>query len=222
MKISKTLLTICLMFVFLGYAQHKLTGKVIDFKNKPVANAKIYLDSIYSNSETNKDGNFEVQVPDKEITINVYSYQYGLLSSKYNGETTMNFIFLETENSKRIRKGSKVSLVYSKADQKYQVLNSQSINAENDKNKGMYTNVYEMIRGKLAGVSVSSDNKITIRGVSSLNYTTEPLFVVDGIIVSSIDYIFPNNVKKISVLKGAEAAIYGARGTSGVLVITTK
>ena len=79
-----------------------------------------------------------------------------------------------------------------------------------------------MIRGKLAGVSVSSDNKITIRGVSSLNYTTEPLFVVDGIIVSSIDYIFPNNVKKISVLKGAEATIYGARGTSGVLVITTK
>ena len=48
MKISKMLLTICLSFVLFGYGQNKLIGKVVDFNNKPVAKAKIYLDSIYS------------------------------------------------------------------------------------------------------------------------------------------------------------------------------
>jgi TonB-dependent Receptor Plug Domain len=222
MKISKTILAICLLFVVFGFAQNKLTGKVVDFKNNPVAKAKIYLDSIYSNVETNKKGDFEVLVPEKVTEINVYSYEYGLLTSKYNKETTINFIFLETDNSKKIKKGSKVSLVYSKYEQKYQVINPRGINAENDKTVQIYNTIYDMIRGKLAGVSVSNDNKITIRGVSSLRYTTEPLFVVDGMIVSSIDYLSPNNVKTIKVLKGAEASIYGAQGTSGVIVITLK
>ncbi len=222
MKISKTILALCLLFVFFGYAQNKLTGKVVDFKNKPVAKAKIYLDSVYSNVETNKEGAFEVSVPEKVSVINVYSDQYGLLSSAFNKETLMNFIFLETEKSKKIKKGSTVSVVYSKSDQKYQVINPQSIDASKDKSIQIYNTIYDMIRGKLAGVTVSGDNKITIRGVSSFYYTAEPLFVVDGVIVSSIDYLFPNNVKKISVLKGAEASIYGAQGTSGVIVITTK
>ncbi len=222
MKTSKTVLTTCLLFVFFGFAQNKLKGNVVDFKNKPISKAKIYLDSIYSNVETNKDGDFEIPLPEKVSVINVYSEQYGLLSSPFNKETSMNFIFLETEKSKKIKKGSKVSILYSKSDQKYKIINSESINSGNDKNTAIYNNVYDMIRGKLAGVSVSADNKITIRGVSSLNYIAEPLFVVDGVIVSSIDYLFPNNIKKISVLKGADASIYGARGTSGVIVITTK
>ncbi len=222
MKISKTLITICCLFVCFGFAQNKLSGKVFNYKNKPVAKAKIYLDSVFSNVETNKEGNFEVQLTDKVGAINVYSDEYGLLSSPFNKETSMNFKFLEPEKSKKNKKGSKVAVVYSKIDQKYQVVNSQSINAENDKNAAIYNSVYDMIRGKLAGVSVSSDNKITIRGVNSIRNYSDPLFVVDGSIVSSIDYLSPYNVKTIHVLKGADASIYGAQGSSGVIVITTK
>lgn len=222
MKTSKRLLIFCLLLVCFGFAQNKLTGKVTNFKNQPVSKAKIYLDSIDSNIETNKEGMFEVLLSNKVGTINVYSEKYGLLSSKFNDETSMNFIFLEPKTSKKDQKGSKFSIVYSKTDQKYQVVNSPSLNTLNDKNAAIYNTVYDMIRGKLAGVSVSSDNKITIQGVSSLRYIAEPLFVVDGIIVSSIDHIVPINVKSIHVLKGAEASIYGARGSSGVIVITTK
>ena len=222
MKISKTILAICMLFVFLGFAQNKLKGKVVDYKNKPVAKAKIYLDSIYSNVETNKEGDFEVQLPAKVTTINVYSDEFGLLSSKFNNETTINFMFLEADKLKKPKKGSTVSLVYSKSNQKYQVVNSQSIDASKDKNVTIYNTVFDMIRGKLAGVTVSSDNKITIRGVSSIRNISDPLFVVDGSIVSNIDYLSPNNIKKISVLKGADASIYGAQGSSGVIVITTK
>lgn len=212
------LLTICLSFVLFGYGQNKLTGKVVDFNNKPVAKAKIYLDSIYSKVATNKDGNFEVLIPTKVSTINVYSDEYGLLSSKYNNEDKMSFVFLEPDKSKKIKKGSDVSIAYSKSEDKY-VAKSQSTSTSTDKRT--YNTIYDMIRGKVAGVSVSRDNKITIQGVSSINFVSEPLFVVDGMIVSNIDYIIPNNVKSIRVLKGAEASAYGSQGSNGVIVITT-
>ncbi|MFI0491330.1 TonB-dependent receptor plug domain-containing protein [Flavobacterium sp.] len=222
MKISKTLIAICLLFVAFGFAQNKLKGKVVDFKNKPVAKAKIYLDSIYSKVETNKEGDFEVQLPEKVSTINVVSDEYGLLSSPFNKETSMNFIFLETEKSKKIKKGSKISVVYSKSDQKYKVINTTNLDYANDKNIQIYNNIYDMIRGKIAGVSVSNTNQILIRGVNSVNSGLDPLLVVDGGIVTTLDYINPKDVKKISVLKGAEAAIYGSQGANGVIIVTTK
>ncbi|MFV5699427.1 TonB-dependent receptor plug domain-containing protein [Flavobacterium sp. ZT3R17] len=224
MKISKTLLFILLLFVGFGYAQNKLTGKVMNSNNKPVANAKIYLDSIYSNVETNKNGDFEVQLPEKVSVINVYSHEYGLLSSKYSNESIMNFMFLESEKSikERTKKGDKISIGYSEVDKKYKVNNSEGISLPNDKNAITYNTIYDMIRGRLSGVTVSRDNKITIRGVSSIRNISEPLFVVDGMIVSNIDYISPNNVKNISVLKGADASIYGSQASAGVIVIKTK
>ena len=65
-----------------------------------------------------------------------------------------------------------------------------------------------------------SGKSIKINGSSSLNVSTEPLFVVDGIIVYSIDDISPKTVKSIEVLKGPDASIYGMRGANGVIVIT--
>ena len=222
MKNIKKILLVIILISAVGSAQNKLTGKVTDFNSKPISKAKVFLDSIYSNVETDKNGDFEVLLPEKTGVINIYSDEYGLLSSKFNNENKMNFIYLEAEKSKRPKKGSKVSLVYSASEQKYQVNNSHSIDASSDKNKTVYNTIFDMIRGRLAGVSVSRDNKITIRGVSSVRNTSEPLFVVDGSIVSGIDHIIPNNVKEINVLKDAEASIYGAQGSSGVIVITTK
>lgn len=224
MKITKLLLFAMLLFVGFGYGQKKLTGKVTNYKNKPVAGVKIYLDTVYSNVATNKEGEFEVQLPENVGAINVYSYEYGLLSSKFNNEDKMNFMFLEPEKEAkaRLKKGDKVSIGYSEVDQKFLVNTTQSITETTDKNAAIYTNIYDMIRGRLAGVSVSRDRKITIRGVSSIRNISEPLFVVDGMIVSSIDHILPNNVKSINVLKGGDAAIYGSQASAGVLVIKTK
>jgi TonB-dependent SusC/RagA subfamily outer membrane receptor len=61
--------------------------------------------------------------------------------------------------------------------------------------------------------------KITIRGVNSVN-STDPLLIVDGIVVSSIDDIIPSMVKSIEILKGSDASIYGSRGANGVVMIT--
>lgn len=66
-------------------------------------------------------------------------------------------------------------------------------------------------------------NKILIRGISSINSSTEPLIVVDGTPQTNIDWINPNDVKSIDVLKdGGSSAIYGSRGANGVIIINLK
>ena len=224
MKNSKMVLFVFLLLVSFGNAQNKLIGKVTDSKNKPVVSAKVYLDSVFTNVETNRNGDFEVVLPEKVNMINIYSHEYGLLSSKFNNENIMNFMFLDSDKSTkgRVKKGDKITIGYSEADKKYTVNNSEGTSVPNDKNAVVYNTIYDMIRGRLSGVSVSRDNKITIRGVSAIRNVSEPLFVVDGMIVSGVDYLSPNNIKNISVLKGAEAAIYGSQASSGVIVIKTK
>ena len=87
--------------------------------------------------------------------------------------------------------------------------------------KTIYRNIYELIQGKCAGVMVNGTS-ITIRGENSINSSTEPLFIVNGAPQTSIDWINPNDVKSIDVLKDSATAIYGARGANGVIVITLK
>jgi len=85
----------------------------------------------------------------------------------------------------------------------------------------VYQDIYDMIRGRIAGVEVSG-RSIKVRGTNSLNVSTEPLFVVDGVIVREIDDIAPETVKSIEVLKGPDASAYGIKGSNGVIVITRK
>ena len=222
MKKSKSLLLILLLIVGFVQGQNKLIGTVTNSTNQPIANANVYLDSISAKTTTNKKGEFEVLVPKSTKVINVYSAEYGLLTSAYQNETKMNFMFLETVKIKNNTNSNDISLGYDKEENQYKVLNKQSINAEKDKTSTTFATIFDLIRGRLSGVSVSRDNKITIRGASSIRNIGDPLFVLDGMIVSSIDFISPNNVKTVRVLKGAEASIYGAQGTNGVIVITTK
>jgi TonB-dependent SusC/RagA subfamily outer membrane receptor len=206
MKTFNKILFLLLLVFSLGNAQTVLTGKVLNYKKKPVANASIYLDTIDSNVVTNKDGEFSLTVPEKVKTIKVHAKKYGWLSSAYNNETKMDFMYLESDKSKDEKGAS----------------NPQSLSLEKDKNTITYRTIYDMIRGKIAGVVVQPDNTIIIRGINSIKNNAEPLFVVDGSVVSSIDYIVPSEVKSITVLKDADASIYGSRGSSGVIVIKMK
>lgn len=93
------------------------------------------------------------------------------------------------------------------------------------------TNAIQAMQGQVAGVDVTSDQRpgqigdITIRGVRSLTASNNPLFVVDGVPLTTggIDYLNPTDIQSINVLKDASAtAIYGSRGANGVVIITTK
>jgi len=90
------------------------------------------------------------------------------------------------------------------------------------------TNIYEMLQGQVPGISVSTTSepgamsRVQIRGVGSFN-TVGPLYVLDGMIVNDVNHLNPNEIETMQVLKDASAAaIYGARGANGVILITTK
>lgn len=93
-----------------------------------------------------------------------------------------------------------------------------------DNNFCHYSDIYELIKGRMPGVEVvggGREPEVIIRGISSINATNNALFVVDGVVVSSISHISPCHVKNINVLKDSSASIYGSRGANGVVIINT-
>jgi TonB-dependent SusC/RagA subfamily outer membrane receptor len=198
---------ICTLLLASGFvqAQTTVTGKVINYKNKAVSGAELYLDSIATEVTTNKSGEYTLVVPENVKTLKVHSKKYGWLSSAYAKETKMDFMYLDTAPT---------------TDKSLTPPNG--LKPEKDKTTVSYRTIYDMMRGRIAGVTVQQDNTIIIRGINSIRNNSEPLFVVDGNVVNSIDFIVPNEVLSINVLKDAEASIYGSRGSSGVIVIKLK
>lgn len=92
----------------------------------------------------------------------------------------------------------------------------------NEREAMIYNSMTDYLKGRVAGLDVTPDGKILIRGVSSINGPNEALIVVDGSIVSDVNVYRPNEVEKVEVLKDASSSIYGSRGANGVVLITLK
>ncbi|MBR1538754.1 MAG: TonB-dependent receptor plug domain-containing protein [Bacteroidales bacterium] len=106
-----------------------------------------------------------------------------------------------------------------KDDLSYSVSSLQPAEGES-----FYTNMYDYLRGRVAGVEVGPENtpsSIRIRGVNSINSSTAPLILVDGV-ETDLDSVNPNDVQSVSVLKDSSSSIYGVRGGNGVILINTK
>lgn len=208
-----------MLFSSFIFGQTSLIGKITNNKGEPIVNAIIYLDTVQTNCTTNVIGFFEVKVPEGTKEITLYTPKYGYLTYKYNNEKRLSIIFNEPKTEKNnIQNNYK----YSTSNNENINESVNSLNGKNDKNNSSYRNIYEYIDGKVAGVTVSNSNEITIRGGSSWELSNEPLFVVDGVIVNSIGNISPSDVDRIIILKGVETSIYGSRGSNGVLEIITK
>ncbi len=225
MKNTCLIITTLLIFGTLnGFAQDFLTGTVTNSKKKPVSNALIYLDTINSGVITDKKGFYKVEIPDSMESINVYSYKYGLLSSAINDNLVINFVYLDGKKNKKdkIRKGKNVAITYSEDEKKFVARSVPELESDVEKEFATYRTIYDLLRGRIAGVTVTQTNQIRIRGANSVVGSGDPLFVVDGTPVFSIDNIQPVDVQDIKVLKGPDASVYGSRGSNGVIVITTK
>jgi len=197
-------------------------GTVIDPENKPVKRAVILLDGNQTNTVTNFAGNFKIRVmPDVKVIMACHQ-SIGAGKIEFTGQSE---ITITIDNKTPIPMGvqfnepeeEQVNIGYGTVAKKDLTNSAQSIDARQSKYLS-YTNIYEMIKGELPGVQVNG-HSIVIRGLSSINSGTDPLFVVDGMVVGSLDQISPREVKSISVLKGSESAIYGSRGANGVIII---
>ena len=99
---------------------------------------------------------------------------------------------------------------------------SYSISSIKRDEKEVYSNMYDYLRGRVAGVEVRPDNSIFIRGHNSMNASMDPLILLDGTEITDLNLVNPYDVYSVDVLKDASSAIYGMRGANGVILITTK
>jgi len=198
-----------------------VSGYVMDASCKPVAGALVLVDSKNTAVTTDDNGYYKVKVGHDANLIGVLVQGNEVRSEFIDNRTEINFslkdLVVPFNNDPHHRDPEKaVDVGISEIPAHTAVVMDRS------KNKNCpYSNIYEMIQGKVAGVYVRGQT-ISMRGNSSISGDNSPLLVVDGVIVESIDHIMPVNVQTITFLKGASAAIYGSRGLNGVIAISLK
>ncbi len=198
-------------------------GQVVDSKGEAIIGATVKVKGTQSGSVTDFDGNFSIN-----------GVRRGTLVITYVGYVTKEVEFKSGESVKvTLVEDTKVVdevVVIGYGVQKKSSTTGaiSSVKAEDMENRTI-SSVQEALQGKTAGVQLISSGtgpgdtgSIRVRGVSS-NASTEPLYVVDGVRLSNISGLDPNNIESMEVLKdGASAAIYGAEAGNGVILITTK
>ena len=196
-----------------------ITGIATDMNNQPVVNAVILVDTKNSGILTDSQGMYKIKVKPRATRIAVLKLSGGQTEEEIAGRTVINFKLsdLYTTEAKDEPGDKMVNIGYGYAAKKDLTTSVRKIDASISKNAN-YSNIYEMLRGVDPSVQVNG-NRVVIRGVGS-NSSTDPLFVVDGVVIPNIDNINPQLVKSIEILKGADASIYGARGANGVIMIT--
>jgi len=227
---AKVLLLIMIAVIAAGEAtgQKKnmlvtVTVTVTDTLMVPVSGVLIVADGQSTGVITGKNGTYRVKVKPGISSRGAYTSNMGSAITAFEGGNMVDFVLdgrIGMPNFKPdIPYGEqRVDVGYGTKSRKELTTDVGYIDGQEDINAS-YTTIYDMIQGRVPGVQVSG-SKITIRGVNSINSGTDPLFVVDGVVVNSIDNISPRQVKSISVLKGSDASIYGSRGAGGVILIT--
>jgi TonB-dependent SusC/RagA subfamily outer membrane receptor len=202
-----------------------ISGYVTDVNNQPVADALILTDRQQTDVVTNRKGFFKVRITPETRMIGAYSTVHGSAEAPLDGEPEIKIILYGTFAitgfmPKSLEGEEMVNIGYGKARKKDLATSPGYIDGSGTRYNS-YISIYDMIRGEVPGVQVTGD-KILIRGASSINLSNDPLFIVDGMAVSSINHIMPREVKSISILKGSDAAIYGTRAAGGVILIDLK
>lgn len=199
-----------------------VTGLVTDANQRPLVGALILIDGKNTSIVTDDSGVYKLKVKPDADSITIVTFTNGINTEAINGRTNIDFVLgaagsSDKNASDKKTADKKVDIGYGKVSEKDVLTHVNTIDGRNSK-YATYKNVYEILKGT-PGVIVKG-NSVQLQGPSSFNSGTQPIFVVDGMIVESVDGISPAMVESISVLKGASASIYGSRGANGAILIT--
>jgi TonB-dependent starch-binding outer membrane protein SusC len=214
-----------------------ITGRITDDENLPLPGATVSVKGTTVAAASDANGYFKlVNAPSGQQTLVVKFIGYVPVEQAINANGKVNVNFQMKSTSVLINEVAVIGYgVVKKAD----ATGAVDVVTAKDFNKGAVNTIQDAISGKLPGVVITSNSgapgntsTIRIRGVTSINASTDPLIVIDGVPISNVPVggtanilttINPNDVENITVLKDASAtAIYGSRGSSGVILITTK
>lgn len=230
LSFRKAILSLATLVVVAGgaFAQKvTVSGTVKDASGDAIIGATVVEAESGQGVVTEANGSYTISVS-KNSTLWVSYVGYADAFEQVAGRTTINFIL--EQSAQQIEE---IVMVGYGSQKKKEVTGSVASIKSEDFNQGVKTNPIGLLQGKVAGLNIiktSSDPTNTgysmqIRGFSTLDKGagTSPLFIVDGVPVSNIDNISNDEIASMDVLKdGSAAAIYGTRGTNGVIIITTK
>lgn len=220
---------LCSLFVStnLSQAQTKiLKGNVTDVNGIAIIGANILVAGSTTGSISDMNGNFTLETDQNAKILQVSYIGYISQEIPINGQTNFNIVL--KENTEKL--DEVVVIGYGSVSKKELTSAVSHVSSKDFLNIGS-NNPIMQIQGKVAGVSITntaaadpnSKASIQIRGVSSRSAKVEPLIIIDGIPGGNLENINENDIASIDILKdGAASAIYGTRGSNGVIIITTK
>ena len=200
-------------------------GVVIDETDIPLIGATVQVKGGQAGAATDLDGNFTLTV-NKNATLVVSYIGYLTQEVKVQGKNQLTIKLVP--DSKTL---DEVVVVGYGTMKKSDVTGSISTAKGDDLVKNQSFSALDNLRGKVSGVNIFSNssqpgaysNRVVIRGIATINSSSNPLYVVDGVVMENFDLVNPNDIESMEVLKDASAAaIYGARGANGVIMVTTK
>ncbi|WAC10096.1 SusC/RagA family TonB-linked outer membrane protein [Dyadobacter pollutisoli] len=232
-RLALGLLTATMMFANSVFAdpqipvfQHTksaVAGLVTDEADKPLPGVTIQVKRTLEGTVTDEHGKFSLDVEDGAVLV--FSFiGYTKLELPVNGRSS-----LAVQMQPELKSLDEVVVVGYGTQRKSDLTGAISSVNVKDLAKATPINTTEALQGRAAGVMVStnsgspgSEGTIRIRGIGTVN-NNDPLYIVDGMFVSSINFLSPSDIARLEILKDASAtAIYGSRGANGVVLITTQ
>jgi iron complex outermembrane receptor protein len=228
----KKLLTLSgLSFVFVLFlslstnAQRTISGTITDGSNNdPLIGANVLVAGTTQGTITDLDGSFSLNVPADAESLEISYAGFTTQRVPLGASNTLNVALSAGELLDEI-----VVTGYGTSKSREVTSSIVSVKAE-DFNKGNVNDVSQLLQGKVGGLVISrpganpnGDFNIRLRGLSTVGASTEPLVVIDGVLGGNLNSVEPQDIASIEVLKdGSASAIYGTRGASGVILVTTK
>ena len=200
-----------------------LRGVVLDSANQPIIGAFVVEQGTTNGTMTGVDGDFALTTRSgAAVEVSCIGY----VTQVINNNGAQNVVVVLEDDAEMLEE----TVVIGYGVQKKSVVTASiSSVTEDDLKVQSQTRVDNMLQGMTSGVQVTQNSgapgassTVVVRGISSINHAS-PLYIVDGMPAGSIDYINPNDIERIDVLKdAASAAVYGARASDGVILVTTK
>jgi len=202
-------------------------GTVKDNTGEPLPGVNVFEKANSTNGIiTSIDGTFKIEVSSEDAILTFSFIGFQAQDINVAGRPSINVTLVEES----IGLEEVIAVGYG-IQKKTEVTSSIAKVTSDNFNKGFATNALQSIEGKVAGLQIvrtsgtdpNASPKVRLRGTSSLNASSDPLIIIDGITGGDIASVAPEDIESMDVLRdGSAAAIYGTRGTNGVIIITTK
>ncbi len=207
----------------------QISGLVTDEQLDPLPGVSVSVKGSSAGTVTDAAGRYSLQAPGAGSVL-MFNY-LGYLPQEV---TVGNQQEINVQMAEDVKQLDEIVVVGYGVQRKSDVTGSISVATAADILASPTFNALQGLKGKAAGVNIFTNTgnplgisetgpRVIIRGINSINTSTDPLYVVDGVQMNEIQYLNPNDIERMEVLKDASAtAIYGARGANGVILVTTK